>query len=389
MGRWYVQGCRNRRFFRRFSLDCDATEGKLGPMNLATTLGSVTVALSLIASGCGKNETNQPTDAGGTGGSVVTAGSGGSMGSMGSGGMSGVGSGGTPANDDAGPTGTGGAPMADGGGADVPAVGPHKQFTCPAGPFPAQMMVKTMPACVGFKFAYGYHEGPTWIASEDAFFFSDFVHANPGGMAGGDIIKVPSSGGPCEVWAHDVGTNGLAVGATGNIIAACHKTRSITEFNIKTKEARIVADMYMGMKFDSPNDVVVHHTGNIYFSNPSYELGGRPPGGIGGAFIRIDPLGVVSIITKTGGQPNGIGLSPDEKLLYTVGGGTWNIDENGVPTDRAAGAKQGGGDGFAVDCAGNISMNGTNSAFGGADGKLLIIVGGGVTIATMTVPGLP
>jgi gluconolactonase len=246
-----------------------------------------------------------------------------------------------------------------------------------------------MPACQGFKFNYDYNEGPTWIASQHAFFFSNFVHMNPGGMAGGDIIKVPESGGPCEVWAHDVGTNGLAVGATGNIIGACHKTRSITEFNIETKEARIVADMYMGMKFDSPNDVVVHSTGNIYFSNPSYELGGRPAGGIGGSFIRIDPLGVVSIITKTGGQPNGIGLSPDEKLLYTVGGGTWNIDANGVPMGQAAGAKQGGGDGFAVDCAGNISNNGTNSAFGGEDGKLLIIVGGGVTIAQMTVPGLP
>ena len=362
-------------------------------MKLAKTLGFLTVALSLAAGGCSKDDANQMNGAGGSGGSTGSVGSGGSVvGNMDSGATGGSGSGGAPADlDAAGTPGADGGSMADGGGADAPPNGgkPHKQFSCPQGPFPAQKVLGTMGACAGFKFNYGYNEGPTWIASQNAFFFSNFVHANPGGMAGGDIIKVPASGGPCEVWLHDVGTNGLAVGATGNIIGACHKTRSITEFNIVTKEARIVADMYMGMKFDSPNDVVVHSTGNIYFSNPSYELGGRPAGGIGGAFIRIDPMGMVSIITKTGGMPNGIGLSPDEKLLYTVGGGTWNIDENGVPTGMAAGAKQGGGDGFAIDCAGNISNMGTNSAYGGADGKLLIVVGGGVNILQMAVPGLP
>ena len=49
------------------------------------------------------------------------------------------------------------------------------------------------------------------------------------------------------------------------------------------------------------------------------------------------------------------------------------------------------GDGIAVDCAGTISNNGTNSAFGGPDGKTLLIVGGGTKARTvqMTVPGLP
>jgi gluconolactonase len=57
-----------------------------------------------------------------------------------------------------------------------------------------------------------------------------------------------------------------------------HKTRSVTEFDVVTKEASIVADMYMGQNFDSPNDIIVHSNGTIYFSNPTFELGGRPPG---------------------------------------------------------------------------------------------------------------
>src|SRR5258708_21055699 len=73
--------------------------------------------------------------------------------------------------------------------------------------------------------------------------------------------------------------------------------------------------------------------GTVYFSNPDYELGGRPPG-FGTAVFRIDPAGIVSLITKVAGEPNGVGLSPDEKKLYVVGAGVWNLDDTGVPTNK-------------------------------------------------------
>jgi hypothetical protein len=43
-------------------------------------------------------------------------------------------------------------------------------------------------------------------------------------------------------------------------------------------QTTIVADSYMGMMFDSPNDSVVHSSGTIYFSNTTTELGTGPPG---------------------------------------------------------------------------------------------------------------
>jgi hypothetical protein len=50
-----------------------------------------------------------------------------------------------------------------------------------------------------------------------------------------------------------------------------------------------------------------------------------------------------------------------------------------------------GGDGIAVDCAGRISNRGTNSAYGGPEGKTLIVVGPNTDVRTieMSVPGLP
>jgi len=369
---------------------------------------ALTLALAVVS--CTNGETPRTGQAGSTGatgaagsGSAGLTGTAGSMtsaaGSTGAAGLTGVG-GSTDAAGSTGAPGSGGGiagntgaagSTVDGGGTDANSTGGaggfHKQFSCPPGPFPAQKMGAATQACTGFTLQYSWVEGPTWVASQNAFFFSNFVHSNPGGMAPGDIIKVDMSG-QCSTWVQDVGTNGLAIGADGNIVAACHKTRSVTEFDINTKEAKIVANMYMGQLFDSPNDIVVHSNGTIYFTNPNYELGGRTPG-FGPAAFRIDPMGVVSLISQ-GGEPNGIGLSPDEKTLYIVQGGVWNLDDNGVPTTKTTEASP-NADGFSIDCAGNIIIQGTNSAFGGPDGKTLIVVSNppNVKLVQMTVPGLP
>ncbi len=257
-----------------------------------------------------------------------------------------------------------------------------KQFSCPAGPYPDQMMGASTDVCVGFAYNYNYNEGPTWIKSQNAFFFTNFI---VGSYMGGDIIKY-TPGGQCEVWLHEVGCNGLGVSATGNLLAACHGPRAVMEYDVTSKQGRMVATMADGKMLDSPNDLIARSDGNIYFSNRTAELGNRPKG-LGESLVRVDPAGATSVIQV--GALNGLALSPDETKLHVVGMGTWTLDAAGVPGQK--GGPTPGGDGIAVDCAGNISNSGTNSAFGGADGKTLLIVGGGTKARTvaMTVPGLP
>jgi gluconolactonase len=251
---------------------------------------------------------------------------------------------------------------------------------------------------VGFAFNYTFNEGPTWVAAQNAFFFSNFVSHQP---TGGDMIKYTPGVG-CEVFIHDAGCNGLSVTPDGNLIAACQQSRAIVRFDLATKQSTIVADHYMGMPFDSPNDVVVHSNGTAYFSNTTTELGSRPAG-VGVAAFRIDPMGAVSLILRS--QANGIGLSPDEKRLYILEGGAWDLDPMGVPSNQ--GTLAASGDGMAVDCAGNVYASGsifnpqnqrvgsypsgTNMAFGGADGKTLLVVGLGTQVREiqMNLPGLP
>jgi gluconolactonase len=286
-----------------------------------------------------------------------------------------------------------------GGAAGMGGTGGSMSATCPAGPFPAPAVMSSMNVCQNFNLRYSWNEGPTWVRSQQAFFFTNF---NAGSASGGDIIKY-TPGGDCETFIADVGCNGLAVSNDGGLLAACHQTRSVVRFDLATKQPTTIASSYMGMMLDTPNDLVQHPNGSIYFTNPTYELAGRPMG-VGPAVFRIDPGGALSMIGQ--GTCNGIALSPDQRKLYVVLMGMWDLDAQGAPSNRQSFFTN-SGDGMAVDCGGNVYANGsiysasgqmlgswgdgTNLAFGGQDGKTLFVVGRGRPLRQLTtnVPGLP
>jgi sugar lactone lactonase YvrE len=357
--------------------DGGGTPGSGGSAGLSGSGGS-TASAGATATGGSAGSSSAGSSSAGSSSAGTSAGGSTSVGGVaGSGGTSSAGGGGASA---AGAGGSGGA--AGGTGGFWGPNGPKKQFNCPAGPYPDQVLSGATPVCQDFTFAYNYNEGGTWVESVKAFFFSNFP---VGQYTGGDIIKY-TPGGKCEVWVHDVGCNGLVVSPSGNLLAACQGPRAVMEYDITTKQARTVASMTDGKMLDSPNDLIARSDGNVYFSNRTAELGNRPQG-LGEGLVRIDPMGATSVIQM--GNLNGVALSPDETKLHVVGMGTWTLDAAGVPGQK--GQPTPGGDGFAVDCAGNILINGTNSAFGGPDMKTLLIVGPNtqVSFKTATVPGLP
>jgi gluconolactonase len=271
---------------------------------------------------------------------------------------------------------------------------------CPPGPFEAPKVGARKDICAGFQVKYSWNEGPTWIPDQKAFFFSNFtiMQAGPG-----DMIKYDPATDKCEVFIAGNGCNGLTPGPAGSILATCQTPRALMKYDLATKMGTVLVDMVEGKKLDSPNDLAVHSNGTVYFSNTTFELGGRPMG-LGSALLMLDPAGMVHVISKGGINP--LGISPDQKRLYAMGG-FWDLDDNGVPVKKAAGGFTLGGDGIAVDCAGNVYTasgaivspqnqtlgkyaGGTNSAFGGEDRKTLLVVGGrGMHTLQMNLPGLP
>jgi gluconolactonase len=281
----------------------------------------------------------------------------------------------------------------------------YKKPTCPPGPFPMPVGTNRQNVCQDLKLNYNWNEGPIWVASQQAFFFSNF-ELSAATNYNGDIIKYTPATGQCELWLANAGTNGMCVAADGNLIAAVNTTQSVTEFDLVTKQPKIIVDHYMGKRFNSPNDLIVHSNGTIYFTDPDYQRGNRAQE-LPLAVYRIDPTGAISLI-EVAKEPNGITLSPDEKLLYVeqdTGGGlsVYDLDANGIPV----GASRPFGpvtDGIAVDCAGDLYLSsaagifnpagmslgmipgtgGTHPTFGGSDGMTLIVVGDGANLALAT-----
>lgn len=160
--------------------------------------------------------------------------------------------------------------------------------------------------CHGFDFT----EGPVWVPSDDCLLFSDIPNNRiyrwrPGNEAA-EIYRAPSRN-----------SNGLTLDAAGNLLACEHSGRQVTRGPYDGDETAI-ATHYDGKRLNSPNDLVVHSSGAIYFTDPPYGLRGiegdkelRFQG-----VYRLEPDGMLTLLDKSFTAPNGLAFSPDGSILY-------------------------------------------------------------------------
>jgi gluconolactonase len=158
-----------------------------------------------------------------------------------------------------------------------------------------------------------FTEGPVWHPKENFLLFSDM----PGDVRrrwtpDGNIEEVMRPANKC---------NGMTRDAELNLLVCEHSTSSVVrERPDGTRET--LATHYQGKELNSPNDIIVHSDGSIYFSDPTY---GRLPGFGIERECELDFRGVYRIPPGGGdpqllvddfGEPNGLCFSPDESLLY-------------------------------------------------------------------------
>lgn len=124
-------------------------------------------------------------------------------------------------------------------------------------------------------------------------------------------------------------SNGIKFDADGNMIVcegADFGGRKVIRTDMKSGKSYILAGLYKGKAFNSPNDVTIDEKGRIYFSDPRYvghEVIEQPVQ----AVYRIDPDNSIHRIITDVGKPNGVCVSPDQKTLYVVSNdnGTFSI----------------------------------------------------------------
>lgn len=164
------------------------------------------------------------------------------------------------------------------------------------------------------------------VAPDGMVYFSDitFTHVSRDAKApieAGHIWKFDPSTKATSIFRSPSGmSNGLKFDANGDLLAAegaDYGGRRVTRTDMKTGKTYIVAGLFDGKPFNSPNDITLDEQGRIYFSDPRY-LGHEPIDQPVQAVYRIDPDGSVHRIITDAGKPNGVAVSPDQKTLYVV-----------------------------------------------------------------------
>lgn len=205
---------------------------------------------------------------------------------------------------------------------------------------------------------FGFTEGPVWDPSGFIYVSDEEINK---------IFRVYPDGRKEDLIALG-DPDGNTFDLQGRLIDCASVLRAIIRVSPDGKYT-VLADHYQGMKFNSPNDVVIGPDGAMYFTDPTLDLPKdekqeTPFQGV----YRLDEKGGVQLLTKDLTQPNGLAFSPDGTKLYIDDSDQRNIRvydfANGALSNgRIFGdehGEKGGGvpDGMKLDQDGNLFVVG-------------------------------
>ncbi len=252
---------------------------------------------------------------------------------------------------------------------------------------------------------FQWTEGPVWVKDGDYLLFSNLSpDANTiyrWSRAEGTSAFITPAGyaGPPTPALREPGSNGLAIDPTGALIVCDSGDRSITRYNLATKQRTTLVDRFEGKRFNSPNDLAIAKSGAIYFTDPPYGLEGLEKSPIKelsfSGVYRLSPEGKLALLDKEFLYPNGIAFSPDEKTLFVCNTDqklaiirAYTLGADGMPTrfttffdfrSLFAPGVIGVPDGMKIDQAGNI--------FAAGPGGHLVISPSGKLLGVIEIPG--
>lgn len=229
------------------------------------------------------------------------------------------------------------------------------------------------------------------------------------------ITKISLDGSTSSFINDSNGANGLAFAPNGDLYAAQTLKPSVGII-YPANHAKVLAKEFQGKPLGRPNDLVLDKKGGVYFTDPGVAPKPNEAPATKPAVYYIKPSGEVILIADDITRPNGIQLSPDEKILYVANTAGEFVFAYDTAEDGSVGPRRkfallegfkksengptSGADGLAVDTAGRLYVATTvgiqvfdkigialgiialpkapqNLAFAGVDKKTLYVVGRG------------
>jgi gluconolactonase len=176
-----------------------------------------------------------------------------------------------------------------------------------------------------------WSEGPVWIPSGNCVLWSDIPN---------NRMLYWSAANGMQVWREQVEfTNGHTLDAQGNLLHCSHGQRALVRTTFGPRGVagaggavserdcvdEVLASRYQRGRLNSPNDVVVHSDGSIWFTDPPYGIlsnheGYQAPSEQAACHVfRFDPQhpsAGPAAMTSLVEHPNGLAFSLNEKTLY-------------------------------------------------------------------------
>lgn len=244
----------------------------------------------------------------------------------------------------------------------------------------------------GFQFL----EGPVWSPAAGGLIFSDIP---------ADTMYLWREGQGCSVFrTPSRHANGNALDPQGRLLTCEHGSRRVTRTETDGS-ITVLADRFDGKPLNSPNDLTVQSDGTVWFTDPPYGIEPEQQELDGRFVFRLAPDGMLEAVLTDFVKPNGIALSPDERVLYVsdtedarhhircfrlqdgvrpVDGDIFRIigpgKSDGFRLDESGRLFTSAGEGiWVLDAAGallgkiQVPEVPSNCAFGGSDGRTLFI----------------
>ena len=169
-----------------------------------------------------------------------------------------------------------------------------------------------------------WSEGPVWLGDSRMLVWSDIPNNR--------MLKWDEETGAVSTFRKPSNfANGNTRDRQGRLIT-CEHGRRLTRTEIDGT-ITVLMDSFDGKKLNSPNDVVVHSDGSIWFTDPYFGIlteyeGHKADSEISANVYRVDGKTLKATVVAEGVLgPNGLCFSPDEKLFYL-------IESRGVPNRK-------------------------------------------------------